>query len=86
LVQEIILIMGSAVALRSGIVVHALPIGKMTTVTFIFSMVARFLAQSHIADILLGISMVLSLAALVWYSVVLMKKMRRQERAEKMAV
>lgn len=78
LVKEAILIAGSIVALHRGVIVHALPIGKVTTVTFIFSMVARFLGKSLIADALLGISVALSLVALVWYSVVLMKKMKAE--------
>lgn len=76
LIKEAILIVGSAVALHKGIVVHALPIGKVTTVTFIFSMIARFLAWSRMADVLLGISLALSLVALGWYSAVLLRKMK----------
>jgi len=77
LVKEAILIVGSAAALHRGIVVHALPIGKVTTLTFICSMIARFLERSAIADMLLGISVGLSLVALVWYSIVLIGKMKR---------
>ena len=76
LIKEAILIVGSAIALHRGIIVHALPIGKVTTVTFIFSMIARFLSQRVLADVLLGVSLTLSLIALVWYSIVVMKKMR----------
>lgn len=76
LIKEIILIIGGAAALKRGIVVYALPIGKVTTVTFILSMAARFLSCSRIADLLLGVSLVLSFAALLWYTVVLMRKMR----------
>jgi len=79
LIKEAILIVGSIVALNRGVVVHALPIGKVTTVTFICSMVARFLAWSTIADVLLGISVTLSLVALGWYSVVLMKRMNQAQ-------
>lgn len=84
LVKEAILIVGSAVALHRGVVVHALPIGKVTTVTFIFSMIARFLEQSRIADVLLGVSVGLSLVALVWYSVVLMGKMKKPQSVSEM--
>jgi len=84
LVKEAILIVGSAVALHRGVVVHALPIGKVTTVTFIFSMIARFLKQSRIADVLLGVSVGLSLVALVWYSVVLMGKMKKPQSVSEM--
>ena len=84
LIKEAILIVGSAVALHRGVVVHALPIGKVTTVTFIFSMIARFLEQSRIADVLLGVSVGLSLVALVWYSVVLMGKMKKPQSVSEM--
>ena len=77
LIKEAILIVGSAAALWCGIVVHALPIGKATTVTFIFSMIARFLAQRVLADVLLGVSLALSFAALIWYSAVLLRKVRK---------
>jgi len=79
LIKETILIVGSVAALRHGIVVHALPIGKVTTVTFIFSMIARFLAQRFVADVLLGVSLALSFTALIWYSVVLIRKLRKTE-------
>jgi len=79
LVKEAILIIGSVVALRHGIIVYALPIGKVTTVTFIFSMIARFLSRRVLADLLLGVSLMLSLIALFWYSVVLLKKLRNSE-------
>jgi len=76
LIKEGILIVGSMAALRCGVVVHALPIGKVTTVTFIFSMIARFLERKMLADVLLGMSLLLSLIALIWYSVVLAKKLK----------
>ena len=52
-----------------------MPIGKVTTVTFILSMVARFLALRRVADLLLGVSVVLSLLSLLWYSLVLLRRM-----------
>lgn len=76
LVKEAILMIGSAVALRRGIVVYALPIGKVTTVSFILSMVARFLALRQLADGLLMLSVVLSLVSLAWYTAVLMNRMK----------
>lgn len=85
-IKETILIAGSAAALHRGIVVHALPIGKATTMTFILSMTARFLSQRFLADLLLGLSLALSLIALVWYSVVLMKRMRNSEFQEAVQV
>lgn len=75
LIKEAILITGGAVALRRGIVVYALPIGKVTTVAFILSMVARFLSCRRAADLLLGVSVLLSLLALLWYGVVLLRRM-----------
>lgn len=79
LIKEAILIIGSVVALARGIVVYALPIGKVTTVTFIFSMIARFLSQQLLADVLLSVSMGLSFAALIWYSILLLRKIRKNE-------
>jgi len=79
LIKEFLLIVGSAVALHSGIVVCALPIGKVTTVTFILSMVSRFLGWKPAADMLLSISLALSLVALVWYTIVGTKKIHRQK-------
>lgn len=75
LIKEAILIAGGAAALKKGIVVYALPIGKVTTVTFILSMVARFMAMRRAADLLLGVSVVLSLVSLIWYSLVLLRRM-----------
>ena len=63
------------VALKRGIVVYALPIGKVTTVVFVLSIVARFLSWTQIADTLLWISVALSMVALIWYAVDLMKKL-----------
>ena len=75
LIKEAILIAGGAAALKKGIVVYAMPIGKVTTVTFILSMIARFLALRRVADLLLGVSVVLSLLSLLWYSLVLLRRM-----------
>ena len=80
LVKEAALIVGGGVALRRGIVVYALPIGKVTTVAFVTSMVARFLELSRAADMLLGISVVLSMVALVWYGLDLMKKLGMHQK------
>ena len=77
LIKEAVLIVGSVVALYKGIVVQALPIGKVTTVTFIFSMIARFLSQRTLADILLACSMALSMTALIWYGFVMLKRIKR---------
>ena len=75
LLKEAILIAGGAAALRKGIVVCALPIGKVTTVAFILSMAARFMAWRQAADLLLSVSVALSLLSLLWYSVVLLRRM-----------
>ena len=75
LAKEATLVVGGIIALRRGIVSYALPIGKVTTVSFILSMVARFLGMKGAADILLGISVVLSLVALCWYTVVMTRKL-----------
>lgn len=79
LLKEAALIIGGGVALRRGIVVYALPIGKVTTVAFVSSMVTRFLSMRRLADMLLGVSVVLSMVALVWYGVDLMKKLGKPE-------
>ncbi|MGN0772205.1 MAG: CDP-alcohol phosphatidyltransferase family protein [Candidatus Ventricola sp.] len=75
LIKEAILIAGGAAALQKGVVVYALPIGKVTTVVFILSMAARLMAFRRTADLLLSLSLVLSLLSLIWYSVVLLQRM-----------
>ena len=75
LFKEVMMVIGGGVALKHGIVVYALPIGKVTTVTFVLSMVARFMSVLPLADILLWISVALSMVALVWYAIDLMKKL-----------
>lgn len=72
LLREAALIIGAAVALHKGIVVSALPIGKVTTVCFVLSMVARFVRLFAVADILLYASVALAMLALLWYSIVLL--------------
>lgn len=75
LLKETALVIGGGVALRRGIVVYALPIGKVTTVAFVVSMVSRFLGLRPLADALLWISVALAMVSLVWYGVDLMKKL-----------
>ena len=75
LVKEVTMVIGGGVALKRGIVVYALPIGKVTTVVFVLSIIARFLSWTQIADKLLWISVALSMVALIWYAVDLMKKL-----------
>ena len=79
LLKEVAMVVGGAVALKRGIVVYALPIGKITTVAFITSIVVRFLGWRMSADVLLGVSVVLSMVALVWYSLDLMKKLKAND-------
>lgn len=79
LLKEVAMVVGGAVALKRGIVVYALPIGKITTVAFITSIVVRFLGWRMTADVLLGVSVVLSMVALVWYSLDLMKKLKAND-------
>lgn len=79
LIKEAILILGSTLALRRGIVVSALPIGKWTTFSFVLSTIARFLALRRAADILLWASVALSFAALVWYGAAFIKRVQTQK-------
>lgn len=79
LLKEFVLVTGGAVALKRGIVVYALPIGKVTTVAFVTSIVVRFLGLRSAADALLGISVALSMVALVWYALDLMKKLNTND-------
>ena len=79
LLKEVAMVVGGAVALKRGIVVYALPIGKITTIAFITSIVVRFLGWRMTADVLLGVSVVLSMVALVWYSLDLMKKLKAND-------
>lgn len=76
LIKEILLMAGSAVMLRYGIVVHALSIGKVTTVFFVASMMAYFLAWEDSAEILLFVSLFLSLLSLAWYLVMGLEKLK----------
>ena len=76
LAKESLLVIGSAAALRHGIVVYALPIGKVTTMSFVLSIVARFTGWRDTADVLLGMSIVLSIAALMWYGMVMLLRMQ----------
>ena len=75
LVKEVTMVIGGGVALKRGVVVYALPIGKVTTVVFVLSIIARFLELKQFADTLLWISVALSMVALIWYAVDLMKKL-----------
>ena len=74
-VKEAALLIGGAAALRRGIVTGALPIGKLTTISFVLSVIARFLSMKAAADFLLEVSVVFSIAALLWYAVVMVKEL-----------
>ncbi len=76
LLKEMLLVVGSCVALHRGLVVSALPIGKVTTVSFILSMIARFVGIRDTADVLLGVSVALSLLAFAWYCMVVPGKIK----------
>jgi len=78
MLKEGFLVLGSIVALRFDVVVSALPIGKLTTLSFVLSTVMRFLAMRKPADALLAVSFVLSLAALCWYSIQFFRKLQIQ--------
>ena len=80
LIREVAMVSGAAAALRRGIVVYALPIGKVTTVCFVLSIVLRFLSFELPADVLLYTFVALSMVAFVWYSVVLVRQLGAQEQ------
>lgn len=76
LIKELLLMAGSAAALSRGVIVHALPIGKVTTVFFTVSMTAQFLRLGKTADALLLASILMSLLSLVWYLAAGAEKMK----------
>ena len=80
LIREAAMVSGAAAALRRGIVVYALPIGKVTTVCFVLSIVLRFLNLGLPADVLLYTFVALSMVAFVWYSVVLVRQIGTQQQ------
>lgn len=80
LLKEVLLIIGSGVALKRGIVVYALPIGKVTTVGFIASITSRFLGWKLAADWLLYICVALSIISLLWYTQVVARKMKESRK------
>ena len=74
LAREAMLVAGAAVALHRGVVVYALPIGKVTTVGFVASIVARFLGFLRVANVLLYVSVALAMVALAWYTIVTVRR------------
>lgn len=75
--KEAAMVAGGWIAFKNGIVVYALPIGKITTVVFFLSMVLRFNGFKQSADIWLGMAVMLSMIAFVWYSLDLAQKLKR---------
>jgi len=69
LFKEIVLIAGSAAALHSGFVVRALPIGKISTLVFVFYVIAQLLSFRVVADILTYVFVLLSLFSLTCYGI-----------------
>jgi len=76
--KEAAFILCSAAALWFGIVVSALPVGKITTLSFVLSTVARFLLLRMLADVLLIISLLFSLASMIWYGVVFVRRFQSE--------
>lgn len=76
LLKELLLVIGSLAALKEGVVVCAHPIGKLTTAAFVLSMCLRFLAFRMAADVLLWLSVLLSLVSFFWYITILIERMQ----------
>ncbi len=76
--KEAILIIGSAAAVTRGITVQALPIGKAATAVFTASITARFAGFSFAADAAMYAAVMLSIAAMLWYSWVLAARLSDQ--------
>ena len=77
--KEVVFILCSAAALWLGIVVSALPVGKITTFSFVLSTVARFLTLHVLADILLAVSLLLSCVSVIWYGAVFLSKLQTEK-------
>jgi len=69
LMKEIVLLSGGAAALYNGMIVCALPVGKISTFAFVLSAAAQFLSFHEAADILMNVFVLLSMVSLAWYSV-----------------
>lgn len=81
LAKEAILILGGIAALRMGIVVAALPIGKLTTLFFAISMAARFMSFHTLADAFLWLTVLLSFVALLWYGAALVRQVQHNRQS-----
>ena len=76
--KEVVFVLCSAAALRCGVVVSALPVGKVTTLSFVLSNIARFWQMKKLADILLMASLFLACVSAVWYAGVLMRRLQAE--------
>ena len=76
--KEAVFILCSAAALWFGIVVSALPVGKVTTFSFVLSTVARFLQLRMLSDVLLLISLLFSCVSVIWYGAVLWRRLQSE--------
>ena len=85
-IKEAVLVIGSGMALKHGIVVHALWIGKVTTVVCIISIVARLVEQNTLADMTMYIFVVLSFVSLIEYTWVLAAQLTEQSRVKSRAI
>lgn len=76
IVKEISLIVGGAAAMRHGVIIQALPIGKAATAVFTVSITARFAGAASLADTAMYLAVIVSLASMLWYTCVLVGRMR----------
>ena len=81
--KEALLVAGGAVALHRGIVVHAKHIGKVATVAFALAIVLSFLSAQPWDRIAMGLAVVLSLGALVFYTADMLGPLRAAKRPRK---
>jgi len=78
IIRESVMIIGSAAALKRGIIVHALPIGKATTAFFTVSITAWFAGFDAMASIAMDISVILTVISTFWYAWVLAGKLHEE--------
>ena len=78
--EEALLVAGGAVALHRGIVVHAKHIGKVATVAFALAIVLSFLSAQPWDRIAMGLAVVLTLGALVFYTADMLGPLRAAKR------
>ncbi len=80
LVKEAALVVGGAVALHRGIVVHAKHIGKVATVVFALSIVLNFMSMSPLDRYVLYAAVALTLSALVFYAADMLGPLREAKK------